>query len=195
MAERASSRSNGRASRRAFLDATAVLLRRQGYAGTGLSEIVARSGAPRGSLYFHFPGGKEELARAAMERSGEQLRRAIGAAMDAPGGPPAALGALLDALAGGLEASDYTDGCPIATVALETAAESEALRETAAGIFDSWVAELARALGESGMERAKAERRALFVLSAIEGALLLSRARHDLAPLRAVRDELVLGLA
>ena len=195
MAERAPSRSNGRASRRAFLDATAVLLRRQGYAGTGVSEIVARSGAPRGSLYFHFPGGKEELARAAMERSGEQLRRAIGATMHAPGGPRAAIGALADALAAGLEASGYRDGCPIATVALETAAESEPLRETAARIFDSWVEELARALRESGMERATAQRRALFVLSAIEGALLLSRARHDVAPLRAVREELLLGLA
>ena len=194
MAERASSRSNGRASRRAFLDATAVLLRRQGYAGTGLSEIVARSGAPRGSLYFHFPGGKEELARAAMERSGEQLRRAIRATMDAPGGPRAAIAALLDALAAGLEGSGYRDGCPIATVALETAAESEPLRETAAAIFESWVDELARALHGSGMERAGAQRRALFVLSAIEGALLLSRARRDVAPLRAVREELVLGL-
>src|SRR6185437_10409523 len=75
----ASSRSNGRASRAAFIDATAVLLRRQGYAATGLSEIVERSGAPRGSVYFHFPGGKEELAVAAMARSGEQLRGAIAA--------------------------------------------------------------------------------------------------------------------
>ena len=195
MGERASSRSNGRASRRAFLDATAHLLRRQGYAGTGLSEIVARSGAPRGSLYFHFPGGKEELARAAMGRSGEQLRRAIRATMDAPGGPRAGIAALLEALAAGLEGSGYRDGCPIATVALETAAESEPLRETAAAIFDSWVAELARALHDSGMERGAARRRALFMLSAIEGALLLSRARRDLAPLRAVREELLLGLS
>jgi TetR/AcrR family transcriptional regulator, lmrAB and yxaGH operons repressor len=194
MAERAASRSNGRASRRAFLDATAVLLRRQGYAGSGLSQIVERSGAPRGSLYFHFPGGKEELARAAMQRSGEQLRQAIAATMDAPGGPAAAIGALLDALAAGLEGSGYRDGCPIATVALETAAESEPLRETAAAIFDSWVGELARSLHESGTELAAAQRRALFVLSAIEGALLLSRARRDVTPLHAVREELVLGL-
>ena len=68
------SRSNGRASREAFVEATGELLRRQGYAATGLNEIVARSGAPRGSLYFHFPGGKQELALAAMERTGEQLR-------------------------------------------------------------------------------------------------------------------------
>src|ERR1700760_2850990 len=92
-------------SRDAFVSSTAKLLRRQGYAGTGLSEIVARSGAPRGSLYFHFPGGKEELARGGMQRAGEQLRRAVRATMDAPGGPRAAIFALLDALAAGLEGS------------------------------------------------------------------------------------------
>ncbi len=190
MGEQASSRSNGRASRKAFLSATGVLLRRQGYAGTGLSEIVERSGAPRGSLYFHFPGGKQELAVAAMERSGEALRRAIAATMAAPGGTGPAIAALIDALAAGLEDSGYRDGCPIATVALETAAGSEPLRATAAAIFAAWLAELEQALLRDGVEAAVAERRAMLALSAIEGALLLSRARRDTAPLRAVRDEL-----
>jgi TetR/AcrR family transcriptional repressor of lmrAB and yxaGH operons len=190
MGEPASSRSNGRASRKAFLSATGNLLRRQGYAATGLSEIVEQSGAPRGSLYFHFPGGKEELAVAAMERSGEGLRRAIAATMAMPGGAGAGVSTLIDALAQGLEASGYTDGCPIATVALETAAGSEPLRASAAAIFDSWLAELAAALRRDGLDAAAAERRALLTLSAIEGALLLSRARRDTTPLRAVSEEL-----
>jgi TetR/AcrR family transcriptional repressor of lmrAB and yxaGH operons len=190
MGENVSSRSNGRASRKAFLNATGVLLRRQGYAATGLSEIVERSGAPRGSLYFHFPGGKEELAVAAMERSGEALRRAIAATMEVPGDTAAGVAVLIDALADGLEVSGYRDGCPIATVALETAAGSEPLRATAARIFDAWIAELQDALRRDGVEPAAAERRAMLALSAIEGALLLSRARRDTAPLRAVRDEL-----
>jgi TetR/AcrR family transcriptional repressor of lmrAB and yxaGH operons len=190
MGENVSSRSNGRASRKAFLNATGVLLRRQGYAATGLSEIVERSGAPRGSLYFHFPGGKEELAVAAMERSGEALRRAIAATMEVPGDTAAGVAVLIDALADGLEVSGYRDGCPIATVALETATGSEPLRATAARIFDAWIAELQDALRRDGVEPAAAERRAMLALSAIEGALLLSRARRDTAPLRAVRDEL-----
>jgi len=191
MSTDASSRSNGRASRAAFIDATAVLLRRQGYAATGLSEIVERSGAPRGSVYFHFPGGKEELAVAAMARSGEQLRGAIAALMAGPGGAGEAVGALVEAMAAGLEASAYRDGCPIATVALEMAGGSEPLRETAAGIFAAWLAELEGALCRDGADAESAERRALLVLSALEGALLLSRARRDVAPLRAVADELV----
>lgn len=192
--ERAS-RSNGRASRQAFLSATGTLLRRQGYAATGLSEIVARSGAPRGSLYFHFPGGKQELAIAAMEQSGEQLRAAIAGLMSAEQGPGASLGVLIDALAAGLEASGYRDGCPIATVTLETAAGSEPLRLTARRVFGTWLSELERALRAEGMDRVSAERRALFVLSAIEGALLLARARRDTAPLQAVREELLAALA
>src|SRR5579862_4730019 len=59
--------------REAFVRTTAELLQRQGYAASGLNEIVARSGAPRGSLYFHFPGGKEELAVAAIDSAGAQL--------------------------------------------------------------------------------------------------------------------------
>ena len=191
MSSHASSRSNGRASRAAFIDATGVLLRRQGYAGTGLSEIVERSGAPRGSVYFHFPGGKEELAVAAMERSGEQLRRAIATLMSGPGGAGAAVGVLVDAMAAGLEASGYRDGCPIATVTLEMAGSSEPLRQTAAEIFAAWLAELQDALRRDGASPEAAERRALLVLSALEGALLLARARRDTAPLRAVAEELV----
>ena len=101
---------------------TGRLLRRQGYAATGLNEIVSRSGAPEGSLYFHFPGGKEELAASAMERTGEELRGAIAAVIAAMPSASASLSALIDALGAGLEASGYRDGCPIATITLEAAA-------------------------------------------------------------------------
>src|SRR4051794_14963471 len=186
---RSRSRSHGRASREAFVEATGVLLRRQGYSATGLSEIVARSGAPRGSLYFHFPGGKQELALAAMERTGEQLRAGIAALMSPPGGAAASLARLIDVLAAGLEASGSRDGCPIATVTLEQAG-AEPVRLTAERVFSTWLSELESALVADGMERAAAERRALMVLAAIEGALVLARARRDVAPMHAVRDEL-----
>jgi TetR/AcrR family transcriptional repressor of lmrAB and yxaGH operons len=166
------------------------LLRRQGYAATGLNEIVARSGAPRGSLYFHFPGGKQELALAAMEHSGEQLRGAIAAVMASPGGAARTLGGLIDALAAGLEASDYRDGCPIATVTLEAAANAEPIRLTAERVFSGWLAELESALVAEGVAADVAKRRAMLVLAAIEGGLLLARARRDTAPLVAVKEEL-----
>jgi TetR/AcrR family transcriptional regulator, lmrAB and yxaGH operons repressor len=178
-------------SREAFIDTTGRLLRRQGYTGTGLNEIVARSGAPKGSLYFHFPGGKEQLAVAAMTRSGEQLAAAIAAILDASEDLGGALGGLVDALAAGLEASRYRDGCPIATVALEASGDSEAIRDAAAAAFESWLAPLQERLVSAGLTTTAARRRALFILSAVEGALILARAQQDPAPLAAVRAELV----
>jgi TetR/AcrR family transcriptional regulator, lmrAB and yxaGH operons repressor len=180
----------GRASREAFLATTGKLLRRQGYAATGLNEIVARSGAPKGSLYFHFKGGKEELAMAAMEQTGEQLRGAIAALMSSGAGPAASLGMLIDGLSAGLQASGYRDGCPIATVTLETAASCEPIRATAERVFTTWLAELEAALLAEGMTAEQAQRRALLVLSAVEGALILARARRETGPLDAVKQEL-----
>lgn len=190
MGETTGTRAPGRASREAFIASTGRLLRRQGYAATGLNEIVSRSGAPRGSLYFHFPGGKEELAAAAMEQTGEDLRAAIAAVIGSHPRASESLSALIDGLGAGLEASGYRDGCPIATVTLEAAGASEAVRLAAERVFDSWLGALEQGLVADGLDAEQAARRALLALSAIEGALLLARARRDLAPLRAVRDEL-----
>jgi TetR/AcrR family transcriptional repressor of lmrAB and yxaGH operons len=177
-------------SREAFVATAGRLLRRQGYAATGLNEIVARSGAPKGSLYFHFPGGKQELAAAALSRAGEQLAASMGAILSSSDDLGEALGRLVDALSAGLEASGYADGCPIATVALE-AGDSEALRAVSASVFESWLERLRTRLCAAGLEPDAAERRALLVLSAIEGALILARTQRDPAPLAAVREELV----
>lgn len=183
-------RAPGRASREAFITATGRLLRRQGYAATGLSEIVSASGAPRGSLYFHFPGGKEELAAAAMERTGEDLRAAIAAVVAAYPRASESLSALIDGLGAGLEASGFRDGCPIATITLEASGSSETVRLAAERVFAAWLGALQEGLRADGLDSGQAARRALLVLSAIEGALLLSRARRDLVALEAVRDEL-----
>ena len=174
-------RAHRKPSRQAFVEATAELLRRQGYNATGLNEIVARSGAPKGSLYFHFPGGKQELAVAAMSQAGDELRQAIGAIVMSSDDLGESLGRLIDALAAGLESSGYEMGCPIATVTLEVAASSEAVRATADAVFTSWLEVLQERLLAAGLTAADAERRALLVLAAIEGALILARARRDSA--------------
>ena len=178
------------ASKEAFVTATQELLRRRGYAASGLGEIVARSGAPKGSLYFHFPGGKQELAVTAMERSAAQLRDAMAAVLDSSDDVTEAIGRLIDALAAGLAQSDFADGCPIATVALETAGESEAMRAAAQAAFDSWLEVLEQRLTRDGVDPALAQQRATLVLAAIEGGLILARARRDVAPLLAVSAQL-----
>jgi TetR/AcrR family transcriptional regulator, lmrAB and yxaGH operons repressor len=195
MSDRRPAAKEDSSSRESFIHTTGKLLRRQGYAATGLNEIVSRSGAPKGSLYFHFPGGKEELAIAAMERTGEQLRAAIASILTAGEDLPSAMAGLVDAMAGGFAASGYRDGCPIATVTLEAASDSDAMRATAAAVFEGWLQVLQERLHAAGFNPTDARRRALLVLSALEGALLLARAQRDLGALVAVREELVELLA
>jgi TetR/AcrR family transcriptional repressor of lmrAB and yxaGH operons len=181
----------GGSSRDAFIETSGRLLRRQGYNATGVNQIVADSGAPKGSLYFHFPGGKEELAVAAMELEGAQLRQAIATIVTSTDDLADALAALVDALARGLERSGFQDGCPIATVTLEAAAQSPAVRAAASAVFASWLEVLEERLLAGGLDAGAAKRRSLLALAAIEGALILARARQDLVPLLAVREELV----
>jgi TetR/AcrR family transcriptional regulator, lmrAB and yxaGH operons repressor len=190
MAESRRDPRGARPSQEAFVRTTAALLRRQGYAATGLNEIVTRSGAPKGSLYFHFPGGKEQLATAAMAHAGGELASAIANVLGSSEDLGEALAGLVDAMSAGLEASGFRDGCPIATVALEAAAQSEPIRSAAADAFGAWLEALERRLLAAGLDAQAAQRRALLILASLEGALILARARRDLAPLQAVRDEL-----
>ena len=178
------------ASREAFVRATGQLLRRQGYGATGLNEIVTASGAPKGSLYFHFPGGKEGLAVAAMTREAQMLGDAIAALLRSREDVVDAVARVIDALEVGLERSDFQDGCPLATVALEQSTRSEAVRDAAAGGFNSWLEQIEQRLLHAGFADSVAHRKAFLLLSAIEGALILARARGDVAPLAAVREEL-----
>jgi TetR/AcrR family transcriptional repressor of lmrAB and yxaGH operons len=178
----------GERTRRKLVDATAALLRRQGYHGTGLSDIVAESGAPRGSLYFHFPGGKDELARAALLASATEWRARVDAATrDAPD-----LGAAIDAtvtlLADDLASSGWNNGCPVAAVALES--PSEAVRAAVAEHFESWLDAISGRLAAQGVAPESARHFATVVMSAFEGALLLARVQRSRAPLVAVGQAL-----
>lgn len=178
----------GERTRRKLVDATAALLRRQGYHATGLSDIVAESGAPRGSLYFHFPGGKDELARAALLASSAEWRARIeGATRDAPD-----LGAAIDAtvtlLADDLESSGWDNGCPVAAVALEST--SPLVRATIEEHFASWLDLIAGRLVAQGVAPEPARHVATVVMSAFEGALLLARVQRSRAPLVAMGQAL-----
>lgn len=177
-------------SRARFVETTAALLRRQGYHATGLAQVVEESGAPKGSLYFHFPGGKEELAKAALERSAEVLLTKLAATVAAAKGPAAAVRAVTSALADELEASRFQDGCPVATVALEAAAQVPALQAVCSAAYARWQSLIEGYLGSTGMPIGRARPLASLVLAAVEGALLLSRAHADTTPLRTVGDEL-----
>ncbi len=163
----------------------AELFHAQGYHATGLNQVLAAGGAPKGSLYFHFPGGKEQLAAEAVTLAGDELCAALKSVMaDAPT-PIAALERVLDLLGRRLVTSDYTNGCPISTVALDASAESEPIREACVAAYASWRQAIA-----DHLDRADAAEVATVVLAAIEGAVLLARTLRDLSPLHAVATHL-----
>jgi TetR/AcrR family transcriptional repressor of lmrAB and yxaGH operons len=153
---------------------------------------VAASGAPKGSLYFHFPGGKEALAAEAVDRAGAAYGRGIQAALDRGRPVGETIRRLAKGMAAGLEATEYECGCPIATVALDSAATSNPIAAAASGAFGDWTARLAAWLDAAGVPDADGE--AMLVLAALEGALILSRARRDTAPLITVGDRLAAHL-
>jgi TetR/AcrR family transcriptional repressor of lmrAB and yxaGH operons len=165
------------------LAAAAHLLRQQGYHGTALHDILAASGSPRGSLYFHFPGGKEQIGEAALVLSGEAVRRGIAEAAEASQTAETFLVGIVRAMAASLERSDFKDGCPIATTALETSAQSHVLGAATRGAFQTWEREIKRGLFRLGLTAGDADLAATMVLCQLEGALLLARTYRSLEPL------------
>ncbi|MFK0247508.1 TetR/AcrR family transcriptional regulator [Amycolatopsis azurea] len=174
--------------RQRMLDSAAELFHQQGYHATGLNQLVAAVGAPKGSLYFHFPGGKEQLAAEAIRQSADrlcdQLRTIVAGSPDVVTG----IGNVIDALATSLEESDFQRGCPLATVALDASGDSEEIRKACADGYTSWHTLIAEALNQLGTE--KADQLATVVLASVEGGLLLAKTLHDTAPLRAIAPHL-----
>jgi AcrR family transcriptional regulator len=168
-----------------MIERTAVLLAKKGLQGASFSEILEASGAPRGSLYHHFPGGKDELVLAALEHVGSQ---ALGV-LDRLSGKPAreVAEAFLSLWRTVLARSDFSAGC--AVVAVTVAAESETLRTRSAGILKEWCERLATLFAESGMPRKKARALATSLVAACEGAVILARAERSFEPFDLVAAE------
>lgn len=176
--------------RQRMLDTAADLFQTQGYHATGLTQLTTAGGAPKGSLYFHFPGGKEQLAAEAVRLSSERTGALLEAIVrDAPD-PATGINRAVDALASFLAESDFQRGCPLATVALDAAATSEPIREACADGYSSWHDILASYFAAQGLSTERADELATVVLATIEGGLLLARTRRDVAPLRAVAAHL-----
>src|SRR3979409_2316670 len=165
------------------LAAAAKLFRQQGYHGTALHDILAAGGSPRGSLFFPFPKGKEEIGAAALTLAGEAVRQAIAKAAETAENAKMFLTRVVRGMAADLEKSDYKEGCPIATTALETAAQSEVLGAATRDAFQTWEHEIKRGLARFGMPVGDAEFVATVVLSQLEGALLLARTYKSLEPM------------
>jgi len=172
-----------------ILEASAELLRRQGYAGTGMNQIVAEADAALGSIYHFFPGGKEQLGEEAIRRSGALYGQLIDAVFDPAPDVSTGVSSFFAGAAEHLEATGYEDACPIATVALEVASTNEKLRRATADVFDGWIANVADRFHSAGIPETSAREMASILLALLEGAFMLSRAVRSVEPLRLARRQ------
>lgn len=166
--------------RERILYATAELFARQGYSGTGLKQVVAEASAPFGSLYHHFPGGKQQLADEVIRAGGAFFGALVTAVYDEESTAEASVRAVFEGAAETLASTDFQDACPITTVALEVASTNDDLRRATAEVFEQWTDALTERLGDRD--------RALAVLSALEGAFVLCRAQRSVEPMLAAGE-------
>src|SRR4051794_37598162 len=174
--------------RQRIVEAGADLLRHKGYAATGVKEIVANAQAPFGSLYHHFPGGKEQLGEEAVRYGGAEYGKLGPLIFDAAPDVVTGVRMFFDGAADNLQASGWTAGCPIATVALEVANTSEPLRRATAEVFAAWTDGLAARFAAAGLVDARAHELAIAFIAALEGAFVLAQSWRDTAPLRIAGD-------
>jgi AcrR family transcriptional regulator len=161
--------------RERMIVSTALLVREKGARATSIDDVLQHSGAPRGSVYHHFPGGRDELLSEATQYAADFVARRLA--------KEAAPQEVLDRFVAGyrrdLIANDFRPGCPVAAVAIES---ESGLQDLAADAFGAWQELLTQRLGDESL--------AITVLAALEGALILCQAQRDIAPLDAVHHQL-----
>ena len=175
-------------SRRRMIRSAAVLFRRNGVDGTAFSDVIAHSGAPRGSIYHHFPGGKAELAEEATRYAGDYIASALAAAL-ADDDPVATVTGFAAGVAENLDAGGYEDGCPVVAAALE-GRRSPGARAAAGEAIGRWEEILADSLERNGVEAERAASVATMIVASIEGAIVLARAQGSVEPIERVSAEL-----
>jgi TetR/AcrR family transcriptional repressor of lmrAB and yxaGH operons len=162
----------------------------RGYVGTAFSDVLAETGAPRGSVYFHFPGGKDEFAREVVAAHGRSTDARLARLAAGCATPQELLVAFLQRARDHAVATGYEEGCPIGAVILEAAHASPELLASAGQATASSIAVFAGLLVERGAGEEDAHRWATAAITGFEGALIVSRALRDPAPFDSLIDSL-----
>jgi TetR/AcrR family transcriptional repressor of lmrAB and yxaGH operons len=169
--------------REQIIQTACQLIEMQGYHATGVNEILQESGAPKGSLYYYFPNGKEELAVQAIEHIGRVIEANIRSVLDEIEDAAAAIPAFMRVLAQHIENSGFRAGGPITTIALESASTNDSLRRTCRDAYRLWQAAFAAKLRISGFDSERAKRLSALIIATIEGAIILCRGERSIQPL------------
>lgn len=180
----------GRDARRDMVVSAVEVLRERGADAVTLDAVLTRSGAPRGSIYHYFPGGRSEILGEALQFAGNAIGLLIERVAEA--GAMRALSEFSDFWKQILEDSNFTAGCPVVSVAVSNADDDGSQLASEAGeIFERWSNAMRGALVQDGLPASSAGRLATMVVASVEGAVVLCRARRSTAPL----DDVVDGLA
>lgn len=173
---------DGAGSRQRMIEATIALLRASGLSGAGINEIVRESGAPKGSVYHFFPGGKLQICSEALQVYVQRVEEFIDAALGSRQAPAGKVKALFDAFARRVAEGDFRRSCAVGAVTLDLDADLETLRAVLAAAFSDWVAAIARHFDFADARRTRSF--AGLVLTSIEGAYIRCRAEHSNRPFK-----------
>lgn len=171
-----------------MLVSAAEVLRERGAAGVTLDEVLARSGAPRGSVYHHFPEGRSQILREALEYAGREISTSLDQA--ASESTTVLLHRVVQLWENALLTSDYTAGCPVLAAAVGSGEDEQQLTSVAAEIFSRWRDAAKECYLRDGFEAAEASALADTTLAAMEGAVVLCRSVRSLQPLHDVTAQL-----
>lgn len=171
-----------------MLISAAEVLRERGAAGVTIDAVLARSGAPRGSVYYHFPDGRNQILAEALQYAGDAITEVIDEA--AAKGGMYLVRRFVEFWEGLLVESDFTAGCPVAAAATGSADDEPVLTTVAGNIFGHWRDALAGAFVADGFDRPEAASLALMCIASLEGAVVLCRSGRSVEPLRDVARQI-----
>jgi AcrR family transcriptional regulator len=174
-----------RSTRESILTAAAELMRVKGYGAVGMKDIAEASGAPIGSLYHHFRGGKVQIAREALINAGAAYALLIPSIVDEHTDLGAAIDAVFTQAAEHMAGTGFANMCPVASVAAEIADTVEDLREASATVFTAWVDGGSAYFASRGLDESQARQVTLSLIGALEGAFVLGRTLRSTEPLLA----------
>ncbi|MBU9765204.1 TetR/AcrR family transcriptional regulator [Mycobacterium sp. TNTM28] len=177
--------------RERMVASAALLIRERGAHPTAIADVLAHSGAPRGSAYHHFPGGRTQLLCEAIDYASDQIAARLARADSAV--------ALFDGMIAGFRTqlleSDFRAGCPVVAVAVEAGSpdatdSADPVLQRAGAAFTRWTALIADRLRADGADEQRARELAMVITTAVEGAVIVARATRDVTPLDLIHGRL-----
>jgi len=178
--------------RDAIVAAAASLFRQRGFNATGMNDIVAESGAPKGSVYHYFPEGKAQIGAAALALAGQTVQAWITALAETEQDPVQFMRVMIENAARALARSDFRNGCPVAAVVLDTPPTDTRIMQAADDALVLWRQVVERVCMRAGIGQRRAAFVASVAISVFEGALMQARAARDVAPMNAAGEAMAM---